>query len=431
MSGESREEESGYLELWFRNQNFRRLFMAQAVSLFGDWFNLFALLALLRAIGHDSATSFALILVLKSLPVMLVTPIAGVVADRYSRRTIMMVCDVARAALVASVLVVLWWPSTLFVYAVVAGQTMVSAFFIPARTALLPDLVSARELTAANAMGAALWSTMMAFGSALGGLVTSWLGWEWAIALDVLTYLLSAVFVWGLHEPAWDRVRGSWLDSVQQFKEGARYLMQRGEILTLALVKSAWSIAGGMTIVLTVLGERVFSKELGDPILAVTILYMARGVGTGLGPFMAREAARGDRGKMERLIGVGFLLGGAMYLVLSHAPTVVLAVAGLVLAHIGGATVWVFSTIRLQQCVPTHIRGRVFSIELACFTVASACSTLVFAYFLDQPEASPRWVGSWLGVLLLMGGTYWFARMKRYPPGHETAMSEGSSRTSM
>jgi len=221
------------------------------------------------------------------------------------------------------------------------------------------------------------------------------------------------------------------MDSVQQFKDGARYLMQRGEILTLALVKSAWSIAGGMTIVLTMLGERVFSKELGDPILAVTVLYMARGVGTRLGPFMAREAARGDRGKMERLILAGFLLGGAMYLVLSHAPSVVLAVAGLVLAHIGGATVWVFSTIRLQQCVPTHIRGRVFSIELACFTVASACSTLVFAYFLDQPDASPRWIGSWLGVLLLMGGGYWFARMRRYPPNQATSMSEGSSRTSM
>ena len=208
MEAQRPARESSYGELWRGNANFRKLFMAQAVSLFGDWFNLFALLALLRAVGHESATSFALILVLKSLPVMVVTPIAGVVADRFSRRSILLICDLVRAGLVLSVLLVWWWPSTLFVYTVVAAQTMVSAFFIPARTALLPDLVTAEELTAANAMGAALWSTMMAFGSAFGGLITAWLGWEWAIAIDVVTYLVSGLFVLGIYEPEWERACG-------------------------------------------------------------------------------------------------------------------------------------------------------------------------------------------------------------------------------
>lgn len=403
--------------------------MAQAASLFGDWFNLFALYALLREVGHESASSFAFILVLKSLPVMVVTPIAGVVADRFSRRTILLVCDLLRAALVLSVLVVCWWPSTVFVYAVVTVQTMVSAFFIPARTALLPDLVSAEELTAANAMGAALWSTMMAFGSAFGGLMTAWLGWEWAITIDAVTYLVSGVFVFGIQEPDWARVQGNVSDVLRQFKEGAVYLAREGEVLTLALVKSAWSIAGGMTIVLTTLGEREFSEEVGNDILAITLLYMARGVGTGIGPFMARTLAGGERPRMERLIGVGFLFGGSMYLVIPHAPFLFGAVVGLVVAHIGGATVWVFSTIRLQQCVPTHVRGRVFSMELASFTVASACSTLVFAYLLDQPGADARAIGSWLGVLLLLGGAYWAVRLWRYPPGHSTVTSDGRSRT--
>lgn len=220
------------------------------------------------------------------------------------------------------------------------------------------------------------------------------------------------------------------MDVLRQFKDGAAYLIREGEVLTLALVKSAWSIAGGMTIVLTTLGERVFADEVGDAILAVTLLYVARGVGTGVGPFMARSLAGGDRAKMERLIGVGFLFGGSMYLILPHAPLIVGAVVGLVIAHIGGATVWVFSTVRLQQCVPTHVRGRVFSIELALFTVMSACSTLVFASFLDQPDADPRAIGSWLGVLLLVGGTYWAGRLWRYPPGQATVTSEEASRTS-
>ena len=103
--------------------------------------------------------------------------------------------------------------------------------------------------------------------------------------------------------------------------------------------------------------------------LGVTFLYVARGVGTGLGPFGARALSRSVPAAMERMIGYGFAMGAGFYLVLPLAPNLAFAALIVALAHLGGATVWVFSSIRLQQVVPTSVRGRVFAFENAAFTI--------------------------------------------------------------
>ena len=180
----SPQREVGYVELIRGNANFRMLYLARLVSLFGDWFNLLAALALLRAIGADSAGAFGGVLILKMLPSALLAPVAGVVADRVSRRSLMIVADVVRAVIVAGMLSVLWYPEPMVVYVLLGLQSAVSVFFEPARSAMLPDIVSPEELTAANALGAATWSTMLALGSAIGGVFTATVGWHAGRALD-------------------------------------------------------------------------------------------------------------------------------------------------------------------------------------------------------------------------------------------------------
>ena len=110
----------GYGELWRNNPDFRRLFFARTVSLFGDWFNLLALLALLRAIGEDSAMAYATLLVLKTLPVMVASPLAGVVVDRYSRKAILIIADLVRAFVVLLMLGLIWLPDPRLLYVLVA-----------------------------------------------------------------------------------------------------------------------------------------------------------------------------------------------------------------------------------------------------------------------------------------------------------------------
>ncbi|MFT5458750.1 MAG: MFS family permease [Myxococcota bacterium] len=417
MPGPTRQQPApiqvGYGELLRRNSDFRNLFAARAVSLCGDWFNTLAILALLRHIGDSSASAFAGVLILKTLPTVFAAPFAGVAADRFSRKRIMLAADLIRAALVLAMLSVTWVPHVGWLYLLVIGQTLTSTFFEPARTALLPDLVRPGELTAANAVGAALWSSMLALGSAAGGLTTAWLGWEVALVVDAGTYLLSAAFLLRVREPAWDRAPveagSAVLAGFRQIAQGAAWVGSRPRVWSLALVKAGWSVAGGTTLVLTVLGERVHAGVAG-PMIAVTALYVARGVGTGVGPFLARAASRSDPAAMERMIAVGYASGAVFYVAVAFAPNLGLAVLAVALAHLGGSTIWVFSTVRLQQLVPTHVRGRVFAFENAAFTVVVALSTWLFGLAMDAEGASVPWVTSAVGWLLCVPALAWTGR---------------------
>ena len=400
------------------NRDFRYLFGARLVSLFGDWFNTLAVLALLRSLGHADASDFGWVVILKTLPTLLASPIAGVVADRLPRKSILVAADLLRAGLVFAMLGQLIWPSVEVLYVLVALQCVVSAFFEPARTALLPDIVRPEELTAANAVGAAAWSTMLALGAALGGMVTAWLGWEVALGLDVVTYLLSAVLLLGANAPHRERApTGSlsgWREwtGIASMVEGFAYLRNDGRVASLALVKTGWCFAGAVTLVLTVLGERTFLVA-GEAMLGVAVLYTARGVGTGLGPFLARWLAGEDRSRMERLILYGFGCGAVFYCALPIAPSVWVAALFVLLAHLGGATIWVFSTVRLQQMVPEHVRGRVFAAENAAFMLAMTISTWVWGELIDLELMPLQTLSGGLGMLLAIPALLWAVRGAR------------------
>ena len=113
----------GYLELLTTNVYFRRLYFARQLSLLGDWFALLAILELLRSIGSDSASSFGLVLIVKNLPSLFMSPWAGIFADRYNRVNVMIVSDLVRLILVLCFFFVLIWPKAWIVYIIIALQS--------------------------------------------------------------------------------------------------------------------------------------------------------------------------------------------------------------------------------------------------------------------------------------------------------------------
>jgi MFS family permease len=353
------------------------------------------------------------------LPLWFASPVAGVLVDRFSRRRIMLISDGVRLGVVLCMLGLSVFPSVSLLYALVIGQTLAAAFFEPARSALLPDIVRPEELTAANAMGAAMWSTMLALGSAAGGLLTATLGWQAALVVDALSYLLSMWLLYGIREPELDLpglgegVLPAVVDGFGQLVYGARYVWERPRVLTLALVKGGWCLAGSMTLVLTLLGEQKWPVA-GSTVLGVTVLYVARGIGTGMGPFGARALSHSVPSAMERMIGYGFVMGAAFYLLLPFSPNLLVAAVVVALAHLGGATVWVFSSIRLQQLVPTEVRGRVFAFENAMFTVVMSVSTGVYGVLVDKGLVSLEQLTGSLGGLLSISAVLWWARGRRY-----------------
>ena len=116
---------------------------------------------------------------------------------------------------------------------------------------------------------------------------------------------------------------------------------------------------------------------------------------------------------MENLITVGYALGAGFYIILPNFEHIGMIILCIVCAHIGGATIWVFSTIRLQQLVPTHIRGRIFSLEQAAFLAMYIVSTGGYSWCLDHLSWTAEYTLGIMGVTLLFPTGVWMMRMQK------------------
>lgn len=400
----------GYWQLLHQNRNFARVYFARLISLFGDWFNLLAIMVLMRELGHEGASVLGGIFIAKSIANLLMLPFTGVIVDRFSRKWAMLLSDIGRAFVVGFMFFVLVYPSVWLIYSLLLFQSALSSFFEPARSALLPDIVSEEELTAANALGAATWSAMLAIGSAFGGVFTEFFGWKWALGVDIGTYIVSGLILWRVFEPSFEKKKNTHF--LDEMKEGLLYLRDRFEIWSLASAKALWSIVGSVTVLLTMMGEGKYKLEEGA-MISVAVLFMARGVGTGLGPIVSRALSKSDPKTMEKFINSGYLMGLVFFSLIPYMNSIWLVSLCLIGAHIGGATTWVFSSIRLQQLVETEIRGRIFSWELAFFLMINISSIYFYSWLVDNYVIEPDEVFGILGFSLIFPILFWFWRMKK------------------
>ena len=180
---------TGYWQLVRRNADFRFLWSGQVVSLFGDWFNLIASATLVSVLTH-SGTAVGALFIVRMLAPFVVSPVAGVIADRYDRRKILITADLARGVVVLGFLLVRDARHLWFLYGLTALQLGISGLFFPARNAILPNIVRRQDLGAANALSSVSWSVMLALGTALGGFVAGALGIYTAFLIDSMSFLI-------------------------------------------------------------------------------------------------------------------------------------------------------------------------------------------------------------------------------------------------
>lgn len=405
----------GYLELLRRNRNFRQLWLGQVVSQLGDWFDTIAVYTLVLKLT-GSGRAIGLVLVARFLPSVVVGPLSGVIADRFSRRRIMIASDIVRAMVVLGFLFVRRPQQLWLIYALTVLQLTFSTFFEPAKTATIPSLVAERELVAANAIASVTWSVMLTLGAAIGGVVTGWFGTDAAFVLDSLTFLGSAALVASVRFPkrparTKDKLTVGKALGLTDTIEGMRYVWKRPRVLALLAVKPAWGMGGGILALLAVFGEKIFPVG-SSAATGIGVLYAARGIGTAIGPVAARYFAGETRQRMQNAIGIAFLIGGVFYIAFGRATNFAFALAMLLIAHTGGSILWVFSTTLLQASVEDNFRGRVFAAELALLTLTMAASNYATGELLDHFGYSPRWVTVAIGIFFLLPGALWLVTQK-------------------
>lgn len=402
---------TGYLALLRKNADFRNLWYGQIISLLGDWFNLIASASL---VGQLTGSGLAIggLFVVRMLAPFLISPLAGVIADRYNRKRILIFADLTRAAVVLVFLLVRRPQDVWLLYTLTAIQLAISGIFFPTRNAILPDIVDRSELGAANALSSATWSVMLALGAALGGLVAGGWGIKPAFIVDALTFLLSALFLSRIlytHTP--DRVKGDMHPRVifGQYVDGLRYLKNHPDILFVSTHKAAVALAatGAFQVVQVRIAEDVFVIGEGGGI-SLGLLYAVAGIGTGIGPIIARRFT-GDRDKPLRVaILLSYLLTSVGLLIVFPLANLEWTLIGTLLRSFGTGINWVFATQLLLQLVPDEVRGRVFSTEFAFFTLGNALSSAAGGWLLDSTRLNLQSLTLLMAAVSLLPAIPWF-----------------------
>lgn len=420
----------GYFELLRRRPAFRSIWLGSVVSLAGDWFTLIALYSLLEQYTGKSE-AIGLMLMVRFVPLAVLSPMAGVVADRFSRKKLMIAVDLLRAIVVLGFLLVRSAQQVWLVYALTFLQMSLASFFDPAEAAAIGSTVEKDEIVTANTLQGATWSAMLGFGAVFGGILTAVAGREASFVVDALSYGLSAFFISRatITMPQQPPRAATWAGRLgfDDLFEGFKLIRRSPDVRRVLWVKSSWSLAGGAALVLyAVMGSRIFAIA-GSPEAGVGVLLAMRGTGAFVGPLIARRIGGDDPNFLERAIGLAFLVTAFAWLAFALSPNLVIAALCLAVAHTGVSTQWVFSTSLINLRVEDRFRGRVFAVDTMLPLLALAASSWAGGKLLDELKMEPRTLMMWLALITAFAavGWWWLRRGARQRPAELGELPNG------
>lgn len=383
------------------SRNYRLWFAGQLVSLAGSWMQTTAQGYLVYELTK-SPTFLGYVGFAAGLPSWMFTLYAGVVADRVSRRTLMLITQ-SSMMLLAFLLAGLVFTGAVqpwHIMLIAAGVGAANAFDAPARLAFVVELVDRQDLTNAIALNATMFNMATIVGPALAGIVYAAVGPAWCFTINGLSFLavIAALLAMKL-TPFVPKPRRE--STVQQLKAGMRYTVADPVIRTLVVNIGVFSLFG-MSL-LTLLPAWAVDV-LGGDVQTNSMLLSARGIGALAGALMIASLGRRPiRGKLWTA-GTFVLPIGLFF----FAWMRVLPMSLLVLAAIGWGFIVVANTSNalIQTAVPDDLRGRVLSIYTFVFFGAMPIGSLWIGYAADHWGA-PGAILINVAVLAVMAGLVW------------------------
>jgi predicted MFS family arabinose efflux permease len=411
-----------YARLLGANRNFRQLWSAQVVSELGDWFYTLAIYNLLLQLTGRAA-SVALALVLQVLPQTFIGPTSGAINDRLRRKHVMIAADLGRVLIVLCMLLVRSKEMVWFVYVLLVAETLLAAFFEPARSSVIPNIVAREDVVLANTLSSATWSVNLMLGATAGGVVAALLGRDAVFVLNAISFLVSAVLIFSMRfaEPHTVGTHPWHMRELVDFTPilaGIRYVRAHVRLRSTVFVKFGNLIIGPGWVLFTVMGQNEFAVRWHglDPargaFLGMSLLLGARGLGALLGPLVTAPWAGHWIPKLETAIFWGYLATAAGYALLGISGRLWQACLCVLLAHFGSSIVWVFSTTLLQLQSDDKFRGRVFAADLGLCMFTIAAGAYLAGRFVDWGFAA-RHVASVSGMLMLIPAGLWRFAIRR------------------
>jgi MFS family permease len=279
-----------YIRVLRANPDYARLWMAQVISLLGDWFNTIVLSALVSVYSGGSGLAVSAFLLARFVPPLLIGPFAGVLVDRFDRKRLLIISDLTRAGIVLAMLLANSPDRLWLIYVLTVVQFALSAVFEPGRSAITPGLIrDPEDLVIANTLGSVTWSFMLAIGAIIGGAVAAIFGTETALIIDAATFVLSALLLLQIksyvrhevHDESGERKS----KSERGFMEGLRYVRAHPPTAATLLVKLGGSL-GNVDALMIVYATTIFVMGEDDTTTPLSIMYAAFGIGAVLGPIL-------------------------------------------------------------------------------------------------------------------------------------------------
>lgn len=391
-----------------RSRSYFPLWLAQLGSSFGDTLHYIALVVLVFQLSGQGLAVAGLVAT-EIVPVLILGPIAGVLIDRFSRKTILIASDLVRAALVLTLI----WPQGIWhAYLVAAGLSAAGVFFNPTVNAVIPVLTTPEQRLAANSVS---WSTgrlvQIIAASVAGGLIAL-IGTAAAFAVNGASFVLSALLIATLSIPphAGQLTEGPRRRRFAFFGDavaGLRYARNDPFVARLLIIQSLASFAVGATgALLIVLSER----HLRLPPEGFAWLIGAIGAGALIGPLIPNAFARDYRD--ARWLFVPYLIRGMGDVLIAVFMPLPIALLILFVYGLNTSTGMVVFNSTIQGVIPDAMRGRVFTLLDVSWSTMRLLSLGLGALLVDRIGIEPLfWVG---GSLLFLAGVLGLALLGRW-----------------
>jgi MFS family permease len=417
-----------YGQLLKGNRNFRNLLAGQFISELGNWFNFIASLGLVRVVSEASPMAAGVLFVCRLLPFAVFSPIAGTFVDRFSRRQVMIITDLARVAVALMFLLVTDAGDLWIAYAATILLSTFGAFFDGAKNAATPNLTGKEGLLAGTALMFSTRFLLMAIGSALGGWAAAIFGYEVAFIINAVSFLASAYTVWLIPEESVREQETAERAGQESFftelKQGLHYAATNHFALTIILMNVIWAVGGGaINIVFERMGGVFFvEKEGWNPDVAVALLWTASGFGLFLGMMIAhRTSIYLDRRNINyQFIGWTLLIHGALFAVAGVVPSLWLFMFFAFISRMIIGVEYAVQETLFQRSLPDYIRGRISTLERGAELTMFGLSSWVSSALVYGVSAQVLTIFS--GLLAGSAGIVWFVRERGR--SHTRSMAE-------
>lgn len=385
------------------NRQLTKLLVGEFISGIGDWLYIVAIFVVIYLETGDAAL-VGIFGAVRVIPYVLLSIPAGVIADRFDRRLVLLVSDIWRGSVmvVLAVLVTINAP-VLLIAALAILATCGSAFFYPAMGAYMPGLVTdERQLGPANSAWSSLQNLSFIIGPAVGGLLLALGGVTLAFVLNALTFIVIAVILWTLPPstnvratPPADSAVTPAVSAPSGDEPANRPAPARLPLAGLGIIHViAGFLDSGMQVLTVILAINVL--QAGEA--ANGYLNAAIGVGGLIGAVGSGVLV------LRRSLGPPLLIGAIVFglglLLLGAIPVLVVALVALVVAYAGAILLDVVMTTIFQRVVPDESRGRWTGVFATVFTLAGAAGAFALPVLVVNVGAAPSLGGAGLAVIV-------------------------------